>query len=278
MEKTFLKIARYALTGVIALSLALTVIAVVYGAFQFLPSSQPKTPKITVKLKDMTRPKVAPAAETAPAPSSGNESGATKQCEAVAPKMNNLVKQIGWEKKTESNFNPSTMLFETKSTVDYNESINTSVYCSFTQSFIEEQNSKLTPYFKQIDLHDSYFENLNAFLDEMAADAQRNQALQPDDASRYYFSASLQWFNIQFSRAVDEARDGASLKEVQKVVAKDRGKAALYLAGSSFGFFFACCLILVFMRIEVDAKDLVEAVRALDHKEENILPNNAEHV
>jgi hypothetical protein len=240
MEKAFLKIARYALTGVIALSLVLTVVAVAYGAFQFLPSSQPKAPKIVIKLKDMTAPKTSPATESAPAPSSGNESGATKQCEAVVPKMNNVAKQIGWEKKSETNFNPSTMQAETRSTVDYNESINTSRYCNFTRSFIEEQNSKLAPYFKQTDLRDSYFESLNAFMDEIAADAQRNQALQPDDASRYYFAASLEWFNNQFSRAVDEARDGASLKEVQQAVAKDRGKAALYLAGTSFGFFFAC--------------------------------------
>jgi hypothetical protein len=115
-------------------------------------------------------------------------------------------------------------------------------------------------------------------MDEMAADAQRDHALQPDDASRYYFGASLGWFNDQFSRAVDEARDGASLKEAQKAVAKERGKAALYLAGTSFGFFFACCLILVFMRIEVDARELVEVVRALDNKEQRILPNSAEHV
>jgi hypothetical protein len=275
MEKTFLKLARYALTGVIALSLVLTVVAVVYGAFQFLPSSQPKAPKITIKLKDMTAPKSSPAPESAPAPSAGNESGATKQCEAVAPKMNNIANQIGWEKKTESSFNPSTMLFEPKSTVDYDESLNTNRYCSLTHSFIEEQNSKLAPYFKQTDLRDTYFENLNAFMDEMAADAQRNRALQPDDTSRYYFGASLEWFNNQFSQAVDEARDGAGLKEAKKAVSKDRGKAALYLAGTSFGFFFICCLVLVFMRIEVDAKELVEAVRALDHKEQSIIPNNS---
>jgi hypothetical protein len=226
----------------------------------------------------MTTPKTSPATESVPALSPGNESGATKQCEAIAPKMNNVAKQIGWEKKSETSFNPSTMQVETKSTVDYNESLIPTRYCSFTQSFIEEQNSKLAPYFKKTDMRDSYFENLNAFMDEMAADAQRDHALQPDDASRYYFGASLGWFNDQFSRAVDEARDGASLKEAQKAVAKERGKAALYLAGTSFGFFFACCLILVFMRIEVDARELVEVVRALDNKEQRILPNSAEHV
>jgi hypothetical protein len=32
------------------------------------------------------------------------------------------------------------------------------------------------------------------------------------------------------------------------------------------------------MRIEIDARELVEAVRGLDNKEQKILPNSAEHV
>jgi hypothetical protein len=271
MEKTFLKIARNALIGVIALSLVLTVIAVVFGAFEFLPSSQPKAPKITIKLKDMTKPKAAAAIGSEGTPSgtqpSEDEIGVTKQCVSVIPKMNSVAKQIGWEKKSEQSFNSSKMQFETKSKVDYDESINTNRFCKLTKSFIAEQDSKLEPFIKQIDLQNSYYEELNGFMDELAADSNRNKALQPDDAGRFYFGASLVWFNGQFSQAVDEARESASLNEMKKAAARARGRAALYAAGTSFGFFFACCLILVFMRIEVDARELVDAVRALDHKE-----------
>lgn len=271
MERTFLKIARNALIGVIGLSLVLTVIAVVFGVFEFLPSSQPKAPKITIKLKDMTTPKAAsgsgPEGVQSGAQSSVDETGATKQCESVIPKMNDVARQIGWEKKSEQSFNSSTMQLETKSQVDYDESINTEKFCKMTKSFIAEQNSKLEPALKQVDLQDSYYASLNSFVDELAADAGRNRALQPDDAGRFYFAASLDWFNSQFSQAVDEAKESAGLNEVKKAAARATGMAALYAAGISFGFFFACCLILVFMRIEVDARELVDAVRALDHRE-----------
>jgi len=270
MERTFLRIARSALIAVITLTLLLTVIAVVYGGIQFLPSEQPKVPQINIKLDDMTAPKTTSISGSESTPSAGqaagNESGVTKQCEMVTPKLTKIAGQIGWDKKSEQVFNPDTTQYETRNTIDYNESINVNGFCKMTQSLIEEQNSKLSPYFKGINLKDAYYSNLNAFLDGILLDAKRDQALPLDDASKYYAPTSIEWFNNQFANAVDNARESAIQNEAKQNTAKALGTSALYFAGTAFGFFFACCLILVFIRIEVNTKDLVEAIRAFDNK------------
>jgi len=184
----------------------------------------------------------------------------------VTPKLTKIAGQIGWDKKSEQVFNPDTTQYETRNTIDYNESINVNGFCKMTQSLIEEQNSKLSPYFKGINLKDAYYSNLNAFLDGILLDAKRDQALPLDDASKYYAPTSIEWFNNQFANAVDNARESAIQNEAKQNTAKALGTSALYFAGTAFGFFFACCLILVFIRIEVNTKDLVEAIRAFDNK------------
>jgi len=266
MEKLFLKIARGALVTVIALSLLLTVIAALYGAIQFFPSSQLKSPEINLKLKDMTASKT-PAASEAAATGSGEsdsekKDAASKECAAIASKINQLAPQIGWDKRSNQVFNPSTMQYVTTNSVDYSESVNTNRFCQVTRNQIEEQNSKLSPYIKKIDLTSAYYQSLDKLLGEMQIDADRNKALPMDDTGRYYTVTAIEWFNEQFSKAVDDARDSAARKEAASAVKKVRGTMALYMAGTAFAFFFTCCMTLVFIRIEVNTRDLVEVIRA----------------
>jgi hypothetical protein len=270
MEKFFLKIARGALVTVIALSLLFTIIAAVYGAIQFFPSSQPKAPEINIKLKDMTVSKASAASEVAPAASGESDSEkkdiASKECESTASKISQLATQIGWDKKSNQVFNPGTMQYETTNSVDYSGSVNTNRFCQVTQNLIEEQNIKLSPYIKKIDLTSAYYKNLDKLLDEMQMDAVSNKALSMDDPGRYFMVTALQRFDEQFSKAVDDARDSAAQKEAENAVKKARGTMALYMAGIAFAFFFTCCLTLVFIRIEVNTRELVEVIRAYENK------------
>lgn len=266
MEKTFLKIARSALVAVIALSLLLTAVAAIYGAFQFLPSRQAKAPTIAIDPKGIAAQKDSTASESG-AGTSGIQKPETapkaaKECQALTPKIDKIAGEIGWGKKSEQVFNSSTMQYENKTTVDYGETVNVERFCKMTQNVIEEQNSKLSPYFKQADMKGAYYRELDKLLDYIVKDAEFDHALPPEDNRRYYVLTSIEWFNSQFGNAVDEARDRAIQEEAERAAAKVKGTVALYIAGSTFGFFFACCLILVFIRIEANTKDLVEVMRA----------------
>jgi hypothetical protein len=275
MEKLFLRIARGTLVAVIALSLLLTVIAAVYGAIQFYPSKQPKAPEIKIALNDIISSKSSASSTEATSGESDSEKkfAASKECETTASKINQLSAQIGWDKKSNQAFNPSTMQFETRNSVDYNESVDVNRFCKVMQNLIDENNSKLSPYFKQIDLKQTYFSNFSGLLDEMLTDADKNKKLSLNDSSRYYTVTAIESFNNQFSKAVDKARDSASQKEDENTAKKVKGKAALFMAGTAFAFFFACCMTLVFIRIEANTRDLVDAVRAVQNKEQaSILP------
>ena len=264
MEKTFLKIARYALLVVITLCLLVTAAGAVYGAFEFLPSSKPKPPVITIKLQDVISAKGNTSTNSGTAPSqAGNpagESGANQQCKAILPKINQVLSKTG-EKKTNQVFNPGTMQYQNQTVIDYENELNEGI-CGLLQSAISEQNAKLAPYFPDIDLTNTYYSNLSAYLDEALADSSRNQALQPGDQNRYDFIALFEGFNQQFDRATDKAKDDAESKTLAAAAKKMRGAVALYAAGSAFLFFFSCCLILVFIRIELNTRELVEVIRA----------------
>lgn len=273
MEKTFLKIAHGALVFVIALSLVITVAAAVYGGIKLLPAKKPAPPRITIKLSDMLAQQN--AANQAGTPASEGKTvrqEASKECGDVASKLNAVSKQIGWEKKEEQVFNPNTLLFETKQSVNFGtvEGNSGSPFCRYINGFVEEQNSKLAPHFTGIDLKPVYYSNLSSFLDAAAQDAGRNQSLVVNDPNRYFAVTSFEWFNNQFTKSVDDARDNAVKIDEDKAESKVRGGAALYAAAYAFGFFFACCMVLVFMRIEVNTRELAEAVRALESKEREL--------
>jgi hypothetical protein len=272
MEKLFLKIARGALVTVIALSLLLTVIAAIYGAVQFFPSEQIKAPEISITLKDMTASRASASSGTTVTPSEESDSEknfiSSKECESVASKINQLSTQIGWDKKSNQVINYSTLQFETKNSVDYNESIDVNRFCRKTQEIIEEENAKLSPYIKHAELKSAYYANFGKLLDEMLLDVNRNKALSLDDPGRYYTVTAIEWFNEQFSTAVNDARDNAALKEANNVAKKVKGRVSLYMAGISFAFFFACCMTLVFIRIEVNTRELVEVIRAHEDKDQ----------
>jgi hypothetical protein len=135
-----------------------------------------------------------------------------------------------------------------------------------TRNLIEEQNSKLSPYIKKIDLTSAYYGNFDKLLGEMQMDAGRNKTLSMDDSGRYYTITAAEWFNEQFLKAVDDARDSAIQKEAENAAKKVRGTMALYMAGTAFAFFFACCMTLVFIRIEVNTRELVEVIRSFENK------------
>lgn len=272
MEKTFLKIAHGALVFVIALSLVVTVIAAIYGGIKFFPTRKPAPPQVAIKFGDMLAQQ-----NTGKEPgSSGGEQKntqqeATKECGSVTSKLNALSKQIGWNKKEEQVFNPATLRFDTRQSVEFGRTIdgnNTSGFCRLLNGLIEEQNAKLAPHFKDIDLKPAYYSNLNSFLDAMAQDAGRDQALAVNDPNRYFAVTSIEWFDNQFTKSVDEARDNAVKSAETKVEKRVQGGIALYTAACAFGFFFACCMVLVFMRIEVNTRELAEAVRTLEKQRE----------
>lgn len=255
MEKTFLKIARVALLGVTALALVVTVLSALYGTFEFRPATAAEPPKIAIKLSDMTTPKSAQA-ETSPGPKN-KDMPSSKVCQDVTDKLNNLNKQIGWEKRQNSSWNPATMQIENKVVFDTSTEIDAAKLCKGTGRIIETQNSKLQQYIKKIDLKDAYYGNLSSFLDEMTKDAPRVEGLDPGSDVRYTASSAFEWYNDKFNGAVDEAQEKTEQKQADHAAAKVKGTAALYAATISFGFFFSCCLILVFMRIESNMRDLV---------------------
>lgn len=263
MEKAFLKIARYALLAVIALCLLITAAAALYGAFEFIPSSKPKPPVIAIKLQDViaakTNGSANPATPNAQTNTPAAESSGTQQCKALVPKINQVLAKTG-EKKTNQVFNPSTLQYQDQAVVEYDKVLNDGI-CGVLQSAISEQNAKLAPFFPDIDLTNTYYSNLSAFLDEALADAPHNQALQPGDANRYDFLVLFEGFNESFDHATDKARDDAASKTEAAAAKRVRALTSLYVAGSTFLFFFSCCLILVFIRIEVNTRELVEAVR-----------------
>jgi len=260
MEKAFLKIARVALLCVTALALVVTVLSALYGAFEFRPATAAQQPKIAIKLSDMTAPKSAQA-ET-PSEPENKEMAVSRACQDVAGKLNNLNKQIGWEKRRDSSWNAATMQFESKVVFDTSTEIDAAKLCKGTGRIVEAQNDKLQPYIKKIDLKDAYYGNLGSFLDEMAKDAQRVEGLDSGSDVRYTVSSAFEWYNDKFNGAVDEARDKAEQKQADHAAAKVKGSAGLYAATISFGFFFSCCLILVFMRIESNMRDLVAETKA----------------
>jgi hypothetical protein len=260
MEKAFLKIARVALLCITALALVVTALTALYGAFEFRPATAVQPPKVAIKLADLTTPK-AEQAGTASEPEN-KEEATSKACQDVTSKLNSLNKQIGWEKRQDSSWNSATMQIENKVVFDTSTEVDAAKLCKGTKKIVEEQNEKLQPYIKKIDLKDAYYSNLGSFFDEMAQDAQRVEALDPGSDSRYTVSSAFEWYNDKFSSAVDEARDKAEMKQADHVAAKVRGAAGLYAAAISFGFFFSCCLILVFMRIESNMRDLVAETKA----------------
>jgi len=108
--------------------------------------------------------------------------------------------------------------------------------CQFTASCLETccRGERLAPYFKKIDLTETYFANLNAYLDALLAHAQQEKALQPNEVNRHYGRTALESFNAQFAKSVDAARDNAIETEGRNGAAKAQGLAALYVTGCPF--------------------------------------------
>jgi len=260
MEKAFLGIARVALLCVTALALVVTLLAVLYGAFEFRPATAARPPQISIKLADMTTPKTAQSEASAQQENKG--AAISKACQDVTDKLNNLTKQIGWQKRQDTSYNPATMQFENKAVLDTGVEIDAAKLCRGTGEIVDAQDEKLRPYIEGIALKDAYYGNLSSFLDEIAKDSQRLQGIPLNDDSRYTVSSAFEWYNGRFSSAVDETRDKAEQKEAEHAAAKIKGASGLYAATISFGFFFSCCLILVFMRIESNMRDLVAETKA----------------
>lgn len=261
MESTFLRIARIALLGVTSLALLIAALAAIFGAFEFRPAAKPSPPKINIKLQEMTSPKPAQPSESSPTPAKREE--ITKACQSASDKMNRLTTQIGWEKKQESSYNPAIMQFETKTVLVNSVTVNPENLCRGTRRVIDEQNSKLEPFIKKIDLTDPYYNNLNSFLDEIGNDAARVQALTPEDDKHYTVTSALEWYNGQFDQAVTETRTSAEKDEVDHEEAKLLGRTALSFAVIAFSVFFTCCLIIVFLRIDSNLRDLVAVAQQL---------------
>ena len=270
MEKAFLKIARVVLVAVIGLSLLSTAMAAIYGAIQLLPSRHANVSVIHIDPRGLAASNDAKALDSEPSRAAGttpeDTAGAAKQCQLLAPKMNRVFGQVGWEKKSEEVYNPNTMLNETKYTVEYDEHINVEVFCKGIQDFIEEQDTKLSPYFQRADTKEAYYRELNSFLDFIETRVTFDHALAPEDTRRDYFQTSLERFNNQFAKAVDDAKDRAMQKEAEDDAGKVRGKVALYVSGIAFTFFFSCCLILVFIRIEVNTRVLADVIGRFEGK------------
>lgn len=260
MEKTFLKIARVALLCITSLALVVTLLTGLYGAFEFHPALPAQPPRFSIRLADMTAPKSAPSDASAEPSKKGNP--ISKSCQDVTGKLNKLNKEIGWQKQQDTSYNPATMQFEKKTSLDTGVEIDAGKLCDGTGRILDEQNDKLRPYIKNIALNDAYYGNLSSFLDEISKDSQRVQGISLADDSRYTVSSAFEWYNVQFDSAVNDARDKAAQKEVDRAEAKVKGASSLYAAAISFTFFFACCLILVFMRIESNMRDLVAGTKA----------------
>ncbi|WP_348262841.1 hypothetical protein P8935_24000 [Telmatobacter sp. DSM 110680] len=265
MERTFLKIARYALVVVIALALLVTVLSAAYGGMQFWPASQSRDTKISIALKDVMPHKEAEARSSAASPNRseiGADAAVSGKCLSISSGLNRLSAQIGWDTKEQQAYNPDTLAVDTKTVVEYGSTLNTQKFCSFTGKFIKEQNEKLAPYIKGINLTDSYYDSLQAVLTETLQNADSVRSLPTGDPNKYYFVSFITAFNDKYAKSIDDLRDAAIQRESDYAAAKVKGAAFLYIAGSAFAFFFACCLILVFIRIEVNTRELVEAVRA----------------
>jgi hypothetical protein len=261
MEKTFLNIARIALLCVTALALLLTALSGIYGAFEFRPARSIKPPQLAIKLAEMTKPK--PASTSSANSEQDKKETTSKPCQDAAGKINRLNKELGWEKKQDSSYNPLSRSFENKTVIVTDVTIDPERLCSGTKRIIDEENGKLDSYVSGIQLSGPYYSNLNSFLDEVSADSKRVQTLAPNDDNRYTVSSSFKWFNEQFDAAVDTARTDASATEAAHAGAQLRGAIALRFAAVAFIFFFTCCLILVFLRIEVNTRDLVAATQLL---------------
>lgn len=264
MERTFLKIARYTLLVVIAFALVVSVLSLAYGSLQFWPAFQPRDIKVSIALKDVMPHKEAEVVSSDASPNRSNTDTSTAvsaKCLSIAPGLNKLANQIGWDKKEQQAYNPVTFLFETKTVIEYGSTLDAQKFCSITQKFIEEQNEKLAPYIKGIDLKDGYYDSLQTVLTEALQNADSVRALPTTDPNKYYLVSFITAFNEKYAKSIDDLRDAAIQRESDHAAAKVKGAASLYVAGSAFAFFFACCLILVFIRIEVNTKDLVEAVR-----------------
>jgi len=192
--------------------------------------------------------------------------GTNGRCTATISKINQIGSQIGWQSKKDQFYDPSSMQYETRELVDYSGSISSDgvdKVCKIMQGVIDEQNTKLAPHPPHIDLEASYYSGLNSFLTQIQLDAKRVQALQPGDPNKYYALSSLEWYDDQFAKAADGARENAIQKEDEEAAKRIKGTGALYVAGSAFAFFFACCLVLVFIRIEVNTREIAEAIRVM---------------
>lgn len=270
MERTFLKIARFSLISVIGLSLIVTVLAAVYGCFAFIPQHQ-QAPEISIKYGNLTEDRTPSQSQNEAAPPTATSADVGKflsNCEGLASRLDKVSSQIGWEARRQTTYDPATMQFVNKSAIDFDESINRNPFCGRIQNMLNEQNAKLAPYFTGIDLTDAYFNNFNAYLDAVLANVQKEKALPPDNPNRHYAMTTITWFNTQFEKSVDSTRDKAMETEEKNALGKTHAVMAFYFAASAFGFFFACCLILVFIRIEVNTRELAQIARSLSEKQD----------
>ena len=274
VEKTFLKIARYSLIGVLAVAFVVTVVSAVYGVLRVIPAS-PTQPQISIKYGNLVENQSTRAFQSDTALSEGSSAATTKsnqKCQDLTAKLNKVSSQVGWEKRTQEVFDPGTRRFINKVSVDFNQTVDQGRFCSVTQKLLDEQNSKLDSYIKNVDLTDTYYSNFNAYLDTLLVGVEQEKALPLDSPNRHYAVDTIRWFNSQFQKSVEDELEKDRAVEERNVLAKTRGLMALYVAGSSFLFFFACCLILVFIRIEVNTREIAESLRSLSNNGSSVAP------
>lgn len=95
---------------------------------------------------------------------------------------------------------------ETKSTIHYEESGKSDKFCRSTPGTSEEQSLKLSHCPKQADKKDIYDGEFGDFLDRIESGNALNAALPRNDDSNQDAMFSIEWFNDQFARAMDQAR------------------------------------------------------------------------
>jgi hypothetical protein len=266
METTFLKIARVALMVILTLSLLFTVCAAVYGAMEFLPNSAQKTPDISVTSRDANQQKATTGSDQSLAPSSENDAESKAltpdQCSKLVAKINQTAEKIGWGTKQEPVLNQITMQTEMQQVIDYDTRADQGRFCTFATNFITQQNAKLSPYIEHPSLSDNYYRDYNSYLDEILKESSRLRDMPANDPNKLYASTVNSSFHDKFSSATDDAAKDLSGSIVERAAGKARGLIAIYAAGSAFVFFFMSCLILVFIRLEVNTRNIAELLRA----------------
>jgi hypothetical protein len=268
MDKLFLTVTRVAAIGVLATALFVCLASLLYGLYSLTPSvamSFQRTPTVNLdemKAQNYSNPSPSTEVEAEQEQSQPETSKFAEDCAALLPQLNAVGARVGFRMiKEQEVLNSDTDLRSTVSKPEKNLILNN--FCEHAEARLKEASLIGEPG-SEVDLSGVYVSQLSKFVEAINSDANRLESMKPEDPRRYYLLPALNWFDRQFEAKARESLEHIIKRRQSQMVAKASGVAALGISGYAFAFFFLCSLILVFIRLEVNTRDIAAALEGVN--------------